>query len=90
MRDHDILAFSSNALDGWGAVVSEALEEGMRVIGTRETGAAAAMLPESCLYSCGDWRELEKKLQVGLPYVGIGNWTAAGAAERLGLVGNLI
>ena len=45
MREHDLFVLASNAYEGWGAVVSEALEEGMRVLGTFEAGASAAILP---------------------------------------------
>ena len=46
MREHDLFVFPSNGLEGWGAVVSEALEEGMNVIGTFESGAPATLLPK--------------------------------------------
>lgn len=83
MREHDVLVFSSNGYDGWGAVVSEALEEGLRVIGTFEAGASSAMLPKECLYHCGDWKTLARLLDGDIPYVGIREWTAEKAAERL-------
>jgi len=84
MRDHDLYVFSSNAFEGWGAVVSEALTEGMTVIGTYEAGAPAALLPESNLFHCGDWKRLAELLRnpppkVPLPY----DYTPQGAAERL-------
>lgn len=83
MREHDVYVLSSNSYEGWGAVVSEALEEGMLVLGTREAGATKAMLPEECLFRCGDWRSLAKKLAGDIPRVGIGEWTAVAAARRL-------
>lgn len=84
MRDHDLYVFSSNAFEGWGAVVSEALTEGMTVIGTYEAGASAALLPESNLFHCGDRKRLAELLRnpppkVPLPY----DYTPQGAAERL-------
>ena len=54
MCEHDVLVLASNAIEGWGAVVSEALEEGMDVIGTYEAGASAALLPKERLFHCGD------------------------------------
>lgn len=96
MREHDVYVFSSNGMDGWGAVANEALEEGMYVIGTRETGASAAMLSEDALFSSGDYRRLagllkncvEQKRLGLLKGQGIGPWTAKKAAERLvGLLG---
>ena len=86
MRRHDVYVFASNSFDGWGAVVPEALEEGMLVLGTYEAGASAALLPEDNLFHCGDWKELAKKLsdiskvkRVRLPE----GFTPAGAAKRL-------
>lgn len=83
MREHDVYVFSSNGMDGWGAVVNEALEEGMAVIGTYETGASAVLLPESNLYHCGDVKGLVKCLsryrKINIPY----EYTAMGAAERV-------
>lgn len=38
MRSHDVYALPSNGYEGWGAVVNEALEEGMIVLGTRQAG----------------------------------------------------
>lgn len=86
MRHHDVLVFSSNALDGWGAVVSEALEEGMFVLGTVETGAPAALLQPSRQFRCGDTVELARLLAGarGLESSPMpSGFTAAGAAARL-------
>lgn len=83
MREHDIYVLSSNAYEGWGAVVSEALEEGMKVIGTYEAGSSATILPKECLFHAGDWKRLLKLLQNGVRGVGIGEWTAADASKVL-------
>lgn len=91
MRAHDVFVFASNAIDGWGAVVSEALEEGMVVIGTRETGASATMLSEEWRFHAGDWRHLadligkcsEMKKRGVLFGQGTGEWSASRAAVRL-------
>ncbi len=83
MREHDVYVFASNCFDGWGAVVSEAVEEGMKVLGTYETGAAATILPESNLFHCGDYKTLAKKLMGEIPVVPIGDWSARRAAERM-------
>lgn len=83
MREHDVYVFASNCFDGWGAVVSEAVEEGMKVLGTYETGAAATILPESNLFHCGDYKALAKKLTGEIPVVPIGDWSAKRAAERM-------
>lgn len=62
MREHDVYVLSSNGYEGWGAVVSEALEEGMTVFGTYEAGSSATILPEANLFHVGDWRILQKML----------------------------
>lgn len=83
MREHDVYVLASDATEGWGCVVPEAIEEGMRVLGTYEAGASAAILPESNLFHAGDWKTLAKKLAGDIPYVPIGKWSAKAAAERL-------
>lgn len=87
MHDHDLVVFSSNALDGWGAVVSEALSEGIPVIGTYESGASATLLPSSQLFHAGDYKTLaklliesqNKTLSSKLPVL----FTPEGASKRL-------
>lgn len=81
MRAHDVYVLPSNGYEGWGAVVSEALEEGMRVLATVESGAGATLLPPSNLFCAGDVEALAKKLRAPIPIVPIGEWTAEGAAE---------
>lgn len=87
MREHDLFVFASNGYEGWGAVVSEALEEGMSVLGTFEAGASATLLTKERLFHCGDWKALarliEKEARGELPPCRIGEWTAATAARRL-------
>ena len=83
MREHDVYVLSSNGYEGWGAVVCEALEEGMKVIGTYEAGASATILPESNLFHAGDWRRLKMLLEGNAEKVGIGPWTAKSAAIAL-------
>ena len=83
MHSHDVYVLSSNANEGWGAVVSEALEEGMKVIGTYEAGSSAAILPDSNLYHSGDWRRLAELLRGDIRCVSIGEWTAKAAAKRI-------
>lgn len=83
MRNHDLYVLSSNAYEGWGAALNEAIEEGMNVIGTYEAGSSSVMLPESNLYHSGDWRALKALLESGVPTVAIGEWSPVCAAERL-------
>ena len=88
MREHDVYVLSSNGYEGWGAVVSEALEEGMAVIGTYEAGSSATILQESNLFHAGDWRRLKKLLQNGILRVDIGCWTAKVAANSFRCIKN--
>lgn len=83
MRQHDILIFTSTGLDGWGAVVSEALEEGCKVVGTYETGASAAILPPTNLFHADDYKALARILSETIPSVDASQWTAAAAVEKL-------
>lgn len=83
MRNHDVYVLASNAYEGWGAVVSEALEEGMKVVGTYEAGSSATILPKECLFHAGEWKRLLESLQNGVHGVGIGEWTAANASKVL-------
>lgn len=86
MREHDVFVLASTAQEGWGAVVNEALEEGMSVLGTFEAGASAALLPKARLYHAGDVKALaellEKERRGLLPPCSIGEWSAAQGAER--------
>ena len=83
MRSHDVYVLSSNEYEGWGAVVSEALEEGMSVLCSREAGAGATILLDECLFDCGDADGLRRKLLRSLPKIGIGPWSARNAALQL-------
>lgn len=87
MREHDVYVLSSNGYEGWGAVASEALEEGMVVLGSREAGATATMLPEDRLFDAGDATALTELLERAaagefIP-TGIGTWSASNAAVGL-------
>lgn len=83
MRNHDIYILASNAYEGWGAVVSEALEEGMKVLGTYEAGSSATILPETNLFHAGDWRRLKGLLETDVSNLGILCWRANEAAGSL-------
>lgn len=91
MQEHDVYVFTSNAYEGWGMVVSEALEAGMHVLGTYEAGSSATMLNDDDLFHAGDWKRLQfllercldEKRQGTLKGQGIGEWSAEKAADRL-------
>lgn len=82
MRAHDIFVLPSDGYEGWGATVSEALEEGMCVYGTYEAGSSSAMLPEDHLYHAGDVDSLVELLKRPLEYGSIGEWSGEKAALR--------
>ena len=93
MHEHDVYVLSSNGYEGWGAVVSEALEEGMKVIGTYEAGSSVTILPEKCLFMSGDHMRLLKLLQNSdsLPIMNRNDWSAKRAASALlGIINELI
>ena len=84
MRSHDVYVLASDAGEGWGAVVPEALEEGCNCVGTYEAGASATILPNEMLFHAGDYKALAKILtSLGDKRCSIGKWTAAYSAERL-------
>ena len=83
MRENDVLVLSSNLGEGWGAVASEAIEEGIKVVGTYEAGSTATMLPETNLYHAGDADGLRKVLLSGkIATVSPGAWSARRAAAE--------
>ena len=88
MAQNDVYVLTSNAYEGWGAVVSEALEEGMEVFGTYEAGSSATILPKENLHRSGDWKTLARQLTRFAQTDerrcrGIGAWAAASAADAL-------
>lgn len=83
MREHDVYVLASNGEEGWGAALNEAMEEGMKALGTYEAGSSSFMLPESNLFHAGDYKTLAKKLVDTIPIVPIGDWSAKRAAERM-------
>lgn len=83
MRERDVYVLSSNAYEGWGAVVSEALEEGMKVLGTYEAGSSATMLPDTNLFHAGDWRRLKGLLETEVHNMETSYWRAKEVAASL-------
>lgn len=86
MRAADIYVMPSNAEEGWGAAVSDALTEGCTVISTFEAGSSATLLPENNLYHSSSVKELANKLIHVEHIVGkldMRNWSGIHAAERM-------
>ncbi len=83
MREHDVYVLASNGREGWGAVVNEALEEGLPVLGTFEAGASATLLPEADLFHAGDWRGLKRLLSRPIFSVAGSEWNVSNALRAL-------
>lgn len=84
MSQHDVYVLPSDAREGWGAVVSEALEEKMQVFASIESGAGATILPPRNLFNAKDVKKLERLLlNMDIPHPDIGLWTAEYAANYL-------
>ena len=90
MREHDVYVMPSNGFDGWGAVISEAIEEGMIVLGTSVVGASATILPRQNMFEVGKWRTLARMLELVLQsenaadvpkFVSIDGWSAKDASK---------
>lgn len=81
MRKHDIYCLPSNGYEGWGAVVSEALEENMTVYASVESGAGATMLPAENLFDANDHKRLAELLIQPCNPRHIGVWSAENAAK---------
>lgn len=82
MHEHDVYVLPSNSFEGWGAVVNEALEEGMRIVASYDAGASTVLLPRECWFRAGDVEGLLKLLNTHVPNVVIGDWSAMGAAKK--------
>lgn len=68
MRRSDIFLFTSNYLEGWGAVVNEAMGCGCAVVASAEAGSVPFLIEDGLnglIYENGDYKEFERKA-VGL------------------------
>lgn len=87
MRKHDVYVLSSDAQEGWGVALQEALLEGMIGIGTFEAGASAALLPKNQLYHARDVRALRDLLlsakRGAIGGTDLSEWTPEAAAIKL-------
>lgn len=63
MREASVYVMPSNAEEGWGAAVSDALAEGCPVISTYEAGSSATLLNETSLFHSGDIEALVQLLE---------------------------
>jgi len=65
MKDSDIFLFTSNYLEGWGAVVNEAMQCGCAVVASREAGAVPFLIKDGengFSYRNGDCEDFKKKV----------------------------
>ncbi|MBQ2610635.1 MAG: glycosyltransferase family 4 protein [Butyrivibrio sp.] len=65
MKDSDIFLFTSNYLEGWGAVVNEAMQCGCAVVASREAGAVPFLITDGengFSYRNGDCEDFKKKV----------------------------
>ena len=85
MHQHDVYVLPSDGGEGWGAVVNEALEEGIPILATLESGAGATMLEPEQLFHAGNVASLRNKLNgvSRMKRSTIGAWSATTAAEYL-------
>ena len=83
MHNHDLYVLPSDGGEGWGAVLNEALEEGMAVLASLESGSGATILPPELLFHAGNAKELREKLIASIPRLGIGEWSVSKAADYL-------
>lgn len=85
MQAHDLYIFASNSFDGWGAVVSEAIEEGMMVLASSNSGAGATVLPDDCMFDCDDINGLSEQIlnYSKLPVIDPEIWSVRSAADHI-------
>lgn len=65
MKDSDVFLFTSNYLEGWGAVVNEAMQCGCAVVASREAGAVPFLINDGengISYRNGDYEDFKKKV----------------------------
>ncbi|MCR5670065.1 MAG: glycosyltransferase family 4 protein [Butyrivibrio sp.] len=63
MKRADIFLFTSNYIEGWGAVVNEAMQNGCCVVASKEAGAVPFLIKDGengLIYDKGDYEELER------------------------------
>jgi len=65
MRQHNVYVLPSNAYEGWGAVINEAMAEGCIVMASEAAGAAKSVIrhgENGLLFAPGDWKKLSELL----------------------------
>ena len=65
MKDSDVFLFTSNYLEGWGAVVNEAMQCGCAVVASKEAGSVPFLIKDGengLSYKNGDCDDFKKKV----------------------------
>ena len=65
MKEASVFLFTSNYLEGWGAVVNEAMQSGCAVVASKEAGAVPFLINDGVnglVYGNGSYDEFEKKV----------------------------
>lgn len=65
MKNSDVFLFTSNYLEGWGAVVNEAMQCECAVVASKEAGAVPFLIEDGVnglCYSNGSYEDFEKKV----------------------------
>ena len=66
MRGADIFLFTSNYLEGWGAVVNEAMQSGCAVVASKEAGCVPFLIEDGkngLSYKNGSYEDFEHKVR---------------------------
>jgi glycosyltransferase involved in cell wall biosynthesis len=66
MREAEVFLFTSNYLEGWGAVVNEAMQCGCAVVASAEAGSVPFLIRDGyngLVYNDGDYKEFEAKVR---------------------------
>ena len=66
MRDADVFLFTSNYLEGWGAVVNEAMQSGCALVASAEAGAVPFLIKDGengLTYKGGSYEDFESKVK---------------------------
>jgi glycosyltransferase involved in cell wall biosynthesis len=67
MEEGDIFAFTSNSLEGWGAVVNEAMNAGCAIVAGSAPGAVVTMIRDGengCVYEEESYEQFYEKFEM--------------------------
>jgi len=67
MEQANIVAFTSNSTEGWGAVINEAMNSGCAIVAAKAAGSVVTMLQDGvngCVYDDEDYDDFFQKLEM--------------------------